>query len=247
MISFRCASIYVIARSDERDGRRVGWRKLLSSWNNQAVRVTASAGTTPVVGSRWAGEHVRVGAREREREWEQGLRGWVETGRQAGRLAGRKELRLRAETAGLDARAATPERVAVYRGCWPSVPAREKSEREVRRREKERGWAEKSDGRSKRKKCPSREEESWSGSGARGRTSPAIRRLRRCRTLQDEGGGQPPGEEPSSLYLPSPPTPRYPPPECYPPGISFAPKTQRESRTKLDAEREETGTRERQE
>lgn len=39
-------------------------------------------------------------------------------GRQVGsRQAGRKELRLRAETAGLDARAATPERVAVYRGC----------------------------------------------------------------------------------------------------------------------------------
>ncbi|KYN41904.1 hypothetical protein ALC56_03662, partial [Trachymyrmex septentrionalis] len=34
----------------------------------------------------------------------------------ASRQEGRNELRLRAETAGLDARAATPERVAVYRG-----------------------------------------------------------------------------------------------------------------------------------
>jgi len=64
------------------------------------------------------------------------------TGRQAGRQAGRKELRVRGETAGLDARAATPERVAVYRGCWPSVPARRERERERERerdRKRERG------------------------------------------------------------------------------------------------------------
>lgn len=57
----------------------------------------------------------REGASEREKERERERTRVGEAGRQAGRE--RKELRVRAETAGLDARAATPERVAVNRGC----------------------------------------------------------------------------------------------------------------------------------
>lgn len=150
-----------------------------------------------------------------------------QTGRQASRLAGRKEGIAPARWNG---RARRESRHSRARSGVPRVLTecpREKSKRE---------WEGESERKSEQavrevtgaERCSSREEGSC-GSGARGRTPSATGRPRLCRTQNEGGALSPGGEDPC---LPPSPTLVIPRPTVVP-----VPR-KRESRTKLGTERE---------